>query len=432
MKKTISLLLVILLITSLAACVEYDGRTSGGGGGSGGTIEFYGLEKTTDPVELLVWLDDETWALELIQAFMAHHPNVSFRFQQMGNVASRTHLQLDGPAGLGADVFAFPHDQVPFTIADGLIEPVPPLLQEKWERELVPTAISTITHEGSMYAVPFQVENIALLYNKDLWGPEPPETWEEVFEFAKTYNNPATNDWTFAWEVWNSYHNFIWLSAAGMELFGPNMDDYRKPNFDSPEAAKGLEIFLSMRQLFDIAIDDINFNTSEERFRLGEIPLTLTGVWALPDCIENGLNFGVAKIPTIGGVQPIAYSGNMIAGVSSFSDPVNVPWAYAFIDFMVSEEGAAIMYKMRNTMTTRIDTSQIPGLSDDEYLLGFAQQTPYTVAMPTIPQVSQMWTPMEEMFRFSWDGDMSIPDVQQRAMDTYRLLLSVAEIPVDF
>ena len=418
---------IIILAVFISACA-YDGSSTSGATDGG----IFGGELTDEPVELLVWMDNEDWAMAAMQAFANIYPNVTFQFQQMGNVDSRGYMQLDGPAGLGADVFMLVHDQVTFAISDGLIEPVPEDLQEKWEEELVASAVQTATHDGRMHAVPVAVENIALFYNKQLWGPEPPQTWEEIIEFSRTYNNPATNDWTMAWDVGNSYLNFIWLTAGGMQLFGPNMDDYRQPNFDSPEAARGIELFLSMRQLFDLPLTDINFNTGEERFRLGEVPFTLTGPWAFRDLRENGVDFGVARIPTIGEVQPIAFSGNILAAVSSFSPPSKQPWAYAFIDFLVSEEGATIMFDEMYTMTSRRDIAAIPGLSDDPHFAGIAQQTPYTVPMPTIPQVAQMWNPIEEMLRFTWDGDLTIPEAQERAMDTYRLLLSVAGINPDF
>ncbi|MCL2188915.1 MAG: maltose ABC transporter substrate-binding protein [Defluviitaleaceae bacterium] len=430
MKKYIFLAVAALLILALSACRPYDGRTEVEID-LGDTVEFYGIEKTTEIVDLLIWLDNEEWSHELIRAFTAKHGNVGVRFEQMGNVASRTHMQLDGPAGFGADIFAFPHDHVSWAINDGMIEPVPPLLQEKWERELVESAVGTITHNGRMHGVPFQIENIALFYNKDLWGPTPPQTFEEIFEFARTYNNPATNDWTMAWEAWNPYHNFLWLAMEGFRPFGPNMDDFRQPNFDSPEVARGLEFFLQLRQLFDLPMADINSLTSEERFRLGEIPLTITGPWAINATLDNNVNFGVARIPTVNGVQPIAFSGTMIAGVSSFSSPINRPWAYAFLDFMVSEEGARIQFEGIHTMTARRDISGIPGLRDDPLLGGIAAQTPYTVPMPLIPQVHQMWGPMEEMFSFVWDRELTIPEAQQRAMETYRSLLAVGGLSMD-
>jgi len=431
MKKLLFAMISAAVLAVLASC-GYDGRTTDVEVDLGETITFYGIEKTTEPVSLLIWLDNEEWAHALIQAFVNNHPNVHVRYEQMGNVASRTHMQLDGPAGLGADIFAFPHDHVAWAISDGMIEPVPPLLQEKWERELVAPAVGTITYNGRMHGVPFQVENIAMFYNRDLWGPHAPQTFEEIFDFARLWNDPANNQWTLAWQVDDAYHSYPFLTAAGFEVFGPSMDDFRQPNFDSQAAADGLAIFRSMRDLFDVSLENINFNTSEERFRLGEIPLTITGPWAFNDLFNNGINFGVTRIPTINGVQPITFSGNMLAAVSSFSTPQNRPWAYAFLDFMVSEEGAAIQFEHIHTMTARRDISNIPGLADDPFLAGIAAQTPFSHPMPLIPQVHQMWGPLGEMFGFVWNDELTIPEAQDRAMEAYRTLLSIAGVEIDF
>jgi len=429
MKKNILIISVILMSIVLSACT---------GGGSGGTApvreaaytEIYGMRLTDQPVELLIWLPDEAWALALVSAFTAHYPNVGFMFQNMAPFDTRNNLALDGPAGIGADVITIVHDHIASCIADGLFEPVPPLLQEKWERELTP-AVGAATLDGRMYGVPFQTENIALFYNKDLWGPVPPETWEEVLEFSKTYNNPAANDWTMGWEAGNAYLNYIWLTAAGARVFGPDGNDFMDPGFDSPETARGIEYFLRMRALFDIPMADANQSANgSARFIRGELPLTITGPWDIAALINNGINFGVAKLPTIEGNQPLSFSGVQIAGVSSYSE--NKEWAHLFIDFMVSPEGAEIMYEYRKTMTTRRDFDVIPGLKDDPYLSGIAEQQPFSIPMPIVREVQFMWSPMEELFRFTWDGDLSIAQAQERAMASYGMLLTTAGIEHDF
>jgi arabinogalactan oligomer/maltooligosaccharide transport system substrate-binding protein len=99
---------------------------------------------------------------------------------------------------------------------------------------------------------------------------------------------------------------------------------------------------------------------------------------------------------------------------------------------MVSEEGATIQYQYMRNMTSRRDIDAIPGLRDDPFLLGMLEQTPYTVPMPTIPQVNMVWTPISEMFNFTWSGELTIEEAQERAMDTYRLLLTVAGHDTDF
>jgi len=392
-------------------------------------IYFYGLHLPVDADDLIVWMPYEDFAMALIESFNERFPNVNVIWEEVGHSDSRDRMILDGPAGLGADTFNFPHDQIAFAILDGQIQPVPEALEAKWQRELIETAIGTVTHNGAVHAAPFQIENIALFYNRDLWGDVGPTTWEEILEFAETYNDPANHDWAMAWDVNTGFFNVFWLTAGGMQLFGPNNDDYTQIGFDTPEAARGLAWFQQMRALFDMPSADVEFATAEERFRTGQIPLTITGPWAIHDSLENGVNLGITSIPTIEGIQPYAFSGVMVSAVSTWSTN---PWAYAFVDHLVSEAGAAVLYEHRNMMTTRRDISAIPGLSDDPYLSGIARQSPFTVPMPSIAEVQFMWAPLDELFRFSWDGDLSIEEVQEHAMNTYRNSLIIAGRDIDF
>jgi arabinogalactan oligomer/maltooligosaccharide transport system substrate-binding protein len=432
MKKYLLVIGVILLTLALTGCRNNDNNgtptptpgtnvvtTPGPGTPDAGAdyIYFYGLQLPTGPQHLTVWLPYEEFALAMIDSFTARFPNVTIDWEDVGYTDSRDRMLTDGPAGIGGNVFAFPHDQIAFAILDGQIQPVPEGLERKWQSELISTAVNTVIHQGAMHAAPFQVENIALFYNRDLWGPTPPQTWEEVLAFSETWNDPVNHQWTMAWDINVGFFNVFWLTAGGMQLFGPNNDDWRAIGFDTPEAARGLEYFTRMRTLFDIPQAEVNWNTAEERFRLGEIPLTITGPWAINDTLENGVNLGVARIPTIEGRQPYAFSGVQVAAVSTWH---NNPWAYAFIDHMVSLEGASILYNYRHMMTTRIDIEAVPGLSDDPFLMGIAEQSPFTVPMPSIAEVQFMWAPLDAMFSFSWDGDLSIAEVQAHAMDIYR------------
>lgn len=441
MKKFTAILLTVAMILSLAACAG-GGATTGNTGTSGSTTSGGTTSDTPattndtpadtavadvsdEPVTLKVWMDNDDWAAAVIEAFNAIYPNVTIDFQNVGNTDSHAKISLDGPAGVGADVFFVPHDQMARVVNDGLSEPVPADRQQKYDSEL----ITSLTFNGDTYGVPIQTENIALFYNKDLWGPTPPETFEEVIEFAKTYNDPAAGKYAMAWQLADSYANYHWLTAGGMSVFGPNNDDFRSPGFDTPEAAKGVEYYLRLHEVYPVPVAEGDWNNTVERFKLGEIPLTISGPWAIADSLANGVNFGVAKIPTIDGKQPVCFSGLIVANVSSYSE--NEEWAYKFVDFLVSQEGAGIMYDKKGTMTTRKDISEIPGLRDDEYLSGIAQQSPYTQPMPMIAEVDQMWESMKCLFQFTWDGDMTIEEAQAKAMDTYRTLLAAAGKSMD-
>jgi arabinogalactan oligomer/maltooligosaccharide transport system substrate-binding protein len=372
-----------------------------------------------------VWLDDDDYAAAIIAAFNQRYPNVTVTYQNVGNVDSRGKVSLDGPAGIGPDVFAMPHDHIGNAILDGLLEPVPANLVAKYRQTLLDASLDTCSEGGSLYAVPITTENIAFFYNKDLLGSTPvPATFEEIIEFAKTYNNPAQNKYAMRWEVDNSYINYFFLTAFGFELFGPDMNDYKKPGFDSEAVRKGVDFHHSLKPVFPVNVADATGDNTTGSFSRGEVPFTITGPWSIADNVKNGINFGVTKLPTIAGNQPRCFSGNIIAGVSSYSN--NFDAAFAFVDFLASEEGETIGFNLRGTLPAYKDISGIAGLRDDPYLRGIQEQAPYADPMPVIPEMSYAWDPIKALFTFTWDSQLTTAQAQAKAMESYDTNLTVA------
>ncbi|MDR3147419.1 MAG: maltose ABC transporter substrate-binding protein [Treponema sp.] len=375
--------------------------------------------------ELTVWLDNDEWAEAVIAAFTRKYPSVKVLYQKVGNVDTRGKVSLDGPAGIGPDVFLMAHDHIGLAVADGLCEPFDGEAQAKYGAAMLEASIKTCTANGKLYAVPISTENIAFFYNKDLLGDTPvPRSFEEIVAFARKWNNPAQNKWALRWQVDDAYHNYFFLTAFGMRVFGPNMDDYRNPGFDSPAAARGIDFYKSLRAIYNVNVSDADWNGTVAAFQNGEVPFTITGPWAIADAKKNGVNFGVTKIPTINGVQPRCFSGNIIAAVSSYAK--NFDAAFAFVDFLASPEGQTIQYEQTGKLTTLKDTGLVGGINADPYLMGLAEQSPYADPMPIIPEVNQMWDALKNLFTFTWDGSLTTAGAQAKAMETYDTALQLA------
>jgi arabinogalactan oligomer/maltooligosaccharide transport system substrate-binding protein len=375
--------------------------------------------------DLMVWMDNDDWANAVIAAFTQKYPGVNMSYQNVGNVDNRGKVSLDGPAGIGPDVFLMPHDHIGLAVADGLCEPFEPEIQAGYAAAMLDASIKTCTSGGVLYAVPISTENIAFFYNKDLLGDTPvPRSFEDIIAFARSWNNPAQNKWALRWQVDDAYHNYFFLSAFGVRVFGPNMDDYRNPGFDSPEAANGINFYKSLRAIYNVNVADADWNSTVAAFQNGEVPFTITGPWAIADARKNGVNFGITKLPTINGVQPRCFSGNVIAVVSSYAK--NFDAAFALVDFLASPEGQTIQFEQTGKLTTLKDTSLVGGINEDPYLMGIAEQSPYADPMPIIPEVTQMWDALRNLFTFTWDNTLSTTDAQIKAMDTYDTALQLA------
>jgi len=375
---------------------------------------------------LLVWLDNKEWAETVIAAFNVHYPDVTVKFENVGSVDTRGKVSLDGPAGIGPDVFLMPHDHIGNAIIDDICLPLPAQMLQKYSELLLDASLKTCTLDGELFAVPISTENIAFLYNRDLLGDHPvPQSFEEIIAFAESWNNPVQNKFAIRWQVDDSYHNYFFLTAFGMELFGPDMDNFRLPGFDSEGARLGVAFHNSLRKIYNVNTADTLWDSTVAAFQRGEVPFTITGPWAFRDAIDNGVNLGVTKLPTINGNQPRCFSGNIVAAVSSYSK--NKPAAIAFVDFLASEEGAIIQYNNINKRAALKDISNIEGLRDDVYLLGMMEQELFSDPMPLIPEVNQMWDALKALFTFTWDGQLSVEEAQKKAMETYDTALLMAD-----
>ncbi|MFW6120107.1 MAG: sugar ABC transporter substrate-binding protein, partial [Petrotogales bacterium] len=69
------------------------------------------------------------------------------------------------PAGEGPDVIVGAHDWVGELVENGVIEPIP-FLPERGQ--FYESALNAFSYEGKLYGVPYAIEALAILYNKDL------------------------------------------------------------------------------------------------------------------------------------------------------------------------------------------------------------------------------------------------------------------------
>ena len=371
---------------------------------------------------LRVWYDDDDQFEEIRSRFNAIYPDIELEYNRYAHTDTRGQLQLDGPAGIGADVFVMPHDHILPAIMDGLVEPLPMWLQEKVRENHQQTAVDVVMYEGHMYAAPRAMENIALFYNKDLWGPNPPTSMEEIIAFAEDYNDPGAGKWAMKWQIVDAYHNFHWFSAHGMQLFGADNRDYTQPGWNTAGGIAGSEYLQYLRNnLLDVEADDSDWNASVAEFQNGNLPLTISGPWAIADAVDNGVNFGVTKLPTINGNQPICFSGVRLVAMSSFTEVPEL--AALFIDWFTSVEGATYLYEFEGQLPSYKHHAEIPGLSDNAHLMGIGEQSPFTIPMPIIREMQAYWEVHANVVVFSWNKLLAPEEVGANAIEEYIIQL---------
>ena len=171
----------------------------------------------------------------------------------------------------------------------------------------IPEAARTVaTANGKVIGIPALVDNLALIYNKDIFaraGVAPPTddwTWADFRAAAKKLTDPATKTYGTAYSVSGS-EDTTWHLWPLLWQHGGKILDGTKPAFNSDAGVSALE---TLRQM---AVDDksMYLDQTDEKyhplFNSGRIGMILTGPWALLEIKEAKLSYGVAALPGVNG-----------------------------------------------------------------------------------------------------------------------------------
>lgn len=355
--------------------------------------------KKAEAVTLKVWETEGPekevvlWAAE---EFKKTYPNVTIEYEPVASVDSRAKIELDGPAGVGADVFVAPHDHLGALVSGGHVLENN---QANFKDTFVDAAVIGSSYAGKVYGYPQAIETYAMFYNKNLL-PEPPKTWEEVETFAKTYNNKAENKYAIVWEVANAYFDYIFMGGFNAPLFGPNGDDRAQHNINSANAITGLKYFQSLRKkLLDVPSADMSGDFCNSSFIEGKSAMVITGPWKIADFTKAGVNFGIAPLPVFPGQTnpPSSFSGVRLAFVSAYTN--HEAEARAFAEFLSSKACLEKRFEITGQIPPRKDIT-----IDDPLSNGILAQAKFATPMPTIPQMGTYWSAMGAAFASIWDG----------------------------
>jgi len=422
-KRVWSLLLVLLMVSSLVAgCGKKLPPVTPDEGEPQVT---QGADESIVPEEgakLLLWTDKEVYGQAIAEAFMAKYPGVIVEAEEVGFTDARKKMELDGPAGNGADVFMISHNRLNSAISSGMVLPFEGDVRDRLLQDLSDAAIKSASQDGELYGVPVSVEALSMFYNKDVVGDTPAQSFEEIIEFAKEFNDPAQNKFAFMGDVANGYTAYGFLTAYGYELFGPEGIDENEPGFDKEGFVKGLEFFVDLKEILPVGSQDLKGEFVNEQFKQGKAAYILGGPWNIVDFRNAGVNFGTMLLPTVGGVTPTPFAGLKVAHVSAYTDYPHASMLLA--EFMGSAEGANILYDYNYKATALRDISVVADLVNDPDLSVFARQFETAFPVPNIDRMDYYYSISEKALALAFDKQLTAQEAADKAMEEWDSLVA--------
>jgi arabinogalactan oligomer / maltooligosaccharide transport system substrate-binding protein len=351
-------------------------------------------------ITLKVWESDkgpDAFIKQAGAAFTQKNPNIAIEYVhvELGDAAGQ--IALDGPAGVGPDIFAAPHDKLGELVSGGHVLATENAAALK--KQVLGACSTALTYEGKMYGYPVSAETYALFYNKKLIKEaDVPKTWEALAAFAKKFNAANSGKYGFIMDVGNAYYTIIFTTGSGNRLFGPSGTDTSSTNINSDNSVKGMKFFQGLRSALNVPSADLTTSVADGAFSGGTAAMYITGLWNVVPFKNAGIDFGVAPLPSLpGDKNPAAsFSGTRAMFVSAYSDYPQE--AAQFAAFLVSPEMQQLRFKI---------TGALPSINtkvDSPYMAGFVRQLDFAFPMPSIPQMGAYWEAMGNASKNIWDG----------------------------
>lgn len=403
-KMSIYVLALVVVLGSFAGCgkkeetSEKETETSTEASTEASTETSTEATVTDEEITLKVWESTggpDTFIQQAGEAFTAKYPNIKVEYVNVELGDSTSQIALDGPAGVGPDVFAAPHDKLGELVTGGHV--MPTVNATDVTSRVLGATSTALTYEDTMYGYPVSAETYALFYNKALISEEKvPTTWEGVKEFAQSFNDGQK--YGFMMDVANGYYTIIFTTSENNRLFGPNGTDAANSNINSTASVEGMKFFQSLREVLDVPAADLGTSITDEAFKSGVVAMYITGLWNVVSFQEAGIDFGVKALPSLPGesTPSASFSGTRAMFVSAYSE--HPEEAALFADFLTTEEMQALRFEL---------TGSLPSISievDSPYVDGFLQQLDYAFPMPSIPAMSYYWDGMNAASANIWDG----------------------------
>lgn len=305
-------------------------------------------------------------------------------------------LEKQGPKGEGPDVVVLASDMVGVAKDKNLISQIHFMQVEN--SQYLPNSIASVTFDGELYSVPKTIETLILFYNKDLLK-EPPSTLEEYVDLSKKLRKKGKYGLLAKWELF--YTTYALMHGYGAYIFRTDNDGTINLNsygLDTDGAVESLKVLRKMSKA-DLVYDCLSgvdgYNRMYELFPSKKAIAVINGPWAIEDYLKAGINFGITTLPTLPNGNPMAgFLGIKGYSISKWSTHKDL--AEDFLRFINEHKYALLRYKESRQVPPIISVLQDPSLANDELIQVIAQQSVHAVNMPSIPEMSYVWSVMDK------------------------------------
>jgi multiple sugar transport system substrate-binding protein len=369
MKRIAGSLIVVFALVGVA-CTS-GGKSSNSASGSASVVQltmWMGYTPPPPQSEALEYLSLQ----KIVNQFNSSHPGIHVTMQyhnsdlalQQATVALQGNKQPDIAYMYGTNMPQIAQAPKLVDLTSRVQDP-----SYDWN-DFFPGERAVATVGGKVLGVPALVDNLMIVYNKDLFKaaglptPSPDWTWDDVRTDAKALTDtskqqfglvfPADGSETTVWQ----WEPMLW--EAGGDIL---TSDDSKAAFNSAAGTRALTVLQQMQQDGSLYLDfHPDSGKYSQLFNSGNIGMVITGPWDLSSFPD--VNYGVQVMPSFdpgGNHDTIAGPDNWVV-FDNGTDHVNASWE--FLSYLSSPDIVLQDSLATSHLPTRASVEQMPGFAE--------------------------------------------------------------------
>lgn len=421
LKKLTALCLAGAMVLSTAACGGGSGD-SGSSGGDGDSGSSEGGE-----LSISIWDTNQEPGINEILADFTEETGIKTKLTVVKWDEYWTMLEAGAQGGSLPDVFwMHSNESERYMSNDMLLD----LTDKIAESDVIDPANypediwGLYTHEDKYYAVPKDVDTVALWYNKTMFDeaemeyPTADWTWDDMFEAAKKLTKDDGSQYGLALRNDNNqagYYNMIYDNGG----FVIN-DDKTESGWDDPktiEAMEQVEEFIKAGVM--PSMETMSENGEDVLFQSGKVAMVLQGSWMLAAYRDNEYtaeNCDCVELPKSATTdrRVSIYNGLGWAASASGSNTEN---AWKLIEYLGSEAAQKKQAELGVTMSAYTGTSDAWADSADFNLEAYLNMMDDMVIRPYSKSTVTWENEDNEILKEVYTGDKSMADACKEMAD---------------